>query len=272
MLAWYAMKTPALACFLLLSLLASVIADAPHIVFLIGEREYGTRDTLPALVKSHLEPKGYRSTLVFAPTDDRSDPKVHQFPGLAEDLADADLLFVSVRRRMPPQADLDLIRQWVADGKPVLGVRTSSHAFAGRSKGEGYQKLEGHGDWPAFDRDVFGCTYVGHFGSGTGEDGYGTFVQVKSEHADHPIVQGIDWSEVKGVTCTLYQSRDLAADTKILMNGSVPKTGEVEPVTWIRESEQGRSFYTSLVSRPDMEREWLKQLLMNAIEWLLETE
>lgn len=265
------MKTLSLIVALVTTLASHVLAaDSPHVVFLIGEREYGTRTTLPEFAKTHLEPKGYTCTMVFAKSDERTEPGVHEFPGLAEALEDADLLVVSTRRRMPPQADMDLIKKWVADGKPVMGVRTASHAFAGRPKGEGYTTPEGHADWPAFDRDVFGCTYDGHFQNKPDANGVGTIVIIEPDHSAHPVLKGITLGEGDGVACTLYRSNDLAPDTTLLMTGKVPDSGETEPVTWVRESKQGRAFYTSLVSEPDMKLPWLQKLLANAVDWLVE--
>jgi len=247
---------------------ADKAAEGPLIVFVIGEKEYGTRSTLPAFAESHLKPRGYRSRFVFAKTDDRKDPGVHEFPGLKEALEDADLLFVSARRRLPVKEDLDLIRQWVADGKPVLGVRTSSHAFASRPKGEGYTLPEGHDEWPAFDRDVFGATYEGHFQNKPNSQGIGTVVSVEADASGHAVLQGIELKPGDGVSCTLYRSRELGPDTTTLLMGEVPGSGEREPVAWVRDTGKGRSFYTSLVSEPDMDREWVKQLLVNAVDWL----
>ena len=69
--------------------------DRPRAVFLIGDDEYKTEQTLPAYANSELEPRGVRCTFVIA------DPKTpHDFKGI-EALNDADLLLVSVRRRAP---------------------------------------------------------------------------------------------------------------------------------------------------------------------------
>ncbi len=62
--------------------------DRPRAVFMIGEDEYKTEQTLPAFAAKELEPSGIRCTFAIA------DPKTpHDFPGI-EVLNDADLLVV----------------------------------------------------------------------------------------------------------------------------------------------------------------------------------
>src|SRR3954465_360757 len=101
----------------------------PHIVFMVGEPEYGTRTNLPKFAREELEPRGVRCTFAITSTE-ASD----NFPGL-ESLKDADLLFISVRRHAPPPEQMKLIRDYIAAGKPVVGIRTASHAF-GKKKGQ----------------------------------------------------------------------------------------------------------------------------------------
>ena len=101
----------------------------PHVVFLIGEDEYKTEATLPAFARSDLEPAGLRVSIIHASKEDPND-----FPGMVAALADADLVFVSIRRRTPPQAQLDALRACLESGKPLVGIRTACHAFALRPK------------------------------------------------------------------------------------------------------------------------------------------
>src|SRR5262245_61063404 len=97
----------------------------PHIVFMIGEDEYHTWDTLPDFAKRELEPRGYRITTIQADPSDKN-----RFPGLVEALQSADLLFISVRRRTPPPDQLDAVRAHLNAGRPLVGIRTACHAFA----------------------------------------------------------------------------------------------------------------------------------------------
>ena len=120
--------------------------EEKHIVFVIGEREYQTRHTLPAFAEQHLMPRGFRCTFVFADSTDRN-----AFPGL-EAIADADLLVLSVRRRTLKRASLALLRDYLDEGGPMVALRTSSHAFHQRRDAP----PPGHDEWRTFDEPARG--------------------------------------------------------------------------------------------------------------------
>ena len=52
----------------------------------------------------------------------------------------------------------ELIKKYLALGKAVMGIRTSSHAF--EPKGKLSSRMT---TWPTFDIDVFGGDYHGHY-------------------------------------------------------------------------------------------------------------
>src|SRR5207245_272596 len=70
----------------------------------------------------------------------------------------ADLLVVSVRRRGMNPEDMARLHRFVDSGKPVVGIRTASHAFSPAKK----TLKTGYLDWPEFDRQVLGGNYHGH--------------------------------------------------------------------------------------------------------------
>ena len=104
--------------------------------FVLGEHEYGTPETLPAFAKSQLEPLGIASVIVKAKSDNRDSELCHTFEVL-ELLDSADILVLSTRRRFPKTSELATIRKFIDSGKPVIAVRTASHAFGAREKGTG---------------------------------------------------------------------------------------------------------------------------------------
>ena len=73
------------------------------IVFMIGEREYLTAKTLPAYADLNLLKK-YRLEYLFA-EDGKSD-----FGDVKNALSDADLLFLSVRRRALNNGDMSVVK------------------------------------------------------------------------------------------------------------------------------------------------------------------
>ncbi|MFO0843426.1 MAG: isochorismatase family protein [Gemmataceae bacterium] len=146
----------------------------PHVVLVLAEDEYRTERTLPAFARAHLG-KGFRVSEVHANARKRDD-----LPGL-DVLADADLAVISVRRRVLPPSQMATLRKYVEGGKPVVGLRTASHAFAAR----GGQAAEGYEAWPEFDRDVLGGHYTGHHGKEVKAT-----IEVAKDAADHPILKG----------------------------------------------------------------------------------
>lgn len=230
--------------------------DAPHVVFLIGEREYRTAETLPAFARSQLDPLGVRSTFVHVdPTDSNS------FPGL-EVLDTADLLVLSLRRRALPAAQIGRIRNYLDSGKPLVGIRTASHGFDNREPPPGGVR------WQSFDVDVLGHKYNGHYGNKPPK-GKPTFVKVLPEAEGHPIVEGLPRDELR-VWSHLYKVHSLAPTARALLSGHVEGELEVEPVATTNTYRGGRIFYTSLGSPLDFEFVFFRRLLVNAVFWAME--
>lgn len=231
----------------------------PHIVFMIGEQEYDTKTTLPEFATQHLEPLGIRTTMVHVNPDDPDD-----FPGL-EVLEDADLLVLSVRRRTPKSAQLELLRKYLDAGKPLVGIRTASHPFDRKKPPE-----PGHADWVKFDIEVLGGDYQNHYGNKPPNDPP-TVVRIVDGAAEHPILSGFPEESVE-VTSHLYKSRDLADTATALLRGKIKDTDIDEVVAWTNNYKGSRIFYTSLGSPSDFEVPAFQDLLTNAIYWAIERE
>jgi len=220
----------------------------------IAEREYHTKETLPAFARAHLG-KDFCVDYVFADPKDGS-----KLPGIGI-LHDADLAVLSVRRRVPPKAQLHVVLKYIAAGKPLVAIRTSSHAFALR-KGD---VPAGHDAWPAFDREVLGCNYQGHHGRPSG--GEKTFVRVAPSAGDHPILASVTKDEFE-VRSSLYKSQPLEKGATLLMTGRVGDKKPHEPVAWtFTHPGGGRVFYTSLGHVDDFKMEPFQRLLKNGIYW-----
>jgi putative membrane-bound dehydrogenase-like protein len=226
-------------------------AAGRKIVFMIGEPEYDTSTTLPAFAKAELEPLGFQSSFVIA---DKEKP--NDFAGL-EVLKSADLLVVSVRRATPTKEQMRLIREHLNAGKPLVGIRTASHAFDAKPPDEN------HAAWTNFDREVLGAHYENHYGKGPLVD-----VKATPEGARNSILTGID---VPFKTPShLYRSRSLFHTATALLTGQVEGRPEIEPVAWINTGDNRRVFYTSLGSQDDFKLTPFRALLRNGILWTLD--
>lgn len=231
--------------------------QASNLVFMIGEDEYLTWETLPEFAKKAVEPLGHHITIIHADTADKNN-----FPGLIDALKNADLLFVSVRRRTPPKEQLDTVRAFLAAGKPLIGIRTASHAFALRPN----DKLTDPklANWQEFDPAVLGGNYRNHH---RGEDK--TIVTLAPGAESHAILKGITITELIGHG-TLYKNTPLAADATPLLIGTIPNQ-PAEPIAWTHRfgPKQSKIFYTSLGHADDFKDAAFRRLLLNAIAWAL---
>ncbi len=221
-----------------------------RLAMMIAEDEYRTEQTLPAFSAKHLS-QHFSVHTIFG-----SDSRRSEIPGI-EEVEGADALLISVRRRPLPESDLALIRRFVASGKPVIGIRTASHAFSLRNA----QPDDGLAVWPEFDADVFGGNYTNHFGNALKST-----VRPMETGREHPILAAVDpFQFTPGGS--LYKTSPLAAGTQPLIEGVI-QGEQPEPVAWtFIRSDGGRSFYTSLGHVDDFAQAEFEALLAAGIHW-----
>jgi type 1 glutamine amidotransferase/nicotinamidase-related amidase len=226
-----------------------------HLVMIIADEEYATDRTLPEFARQYLG-RDFKVSFVTWPKHDSDD-----LPGI-EVLEDADLALFSVWRRTPPKPQMDVIRKFVADGKPVVGIRTSSHAFVKRDG----SVAPDHAAWPKFDSEVLGGNYRGHF-AGEVPGSRGTIIKTENQSKSDPILREIPDGELLAPSW-LYKMSPLEPRTKLLLTGRVDGGSNEEPVAWTyRTSGGGRAFYTSLGHPKEFQLPWFQELLANAINW-----
>ncbi|MHC4238733.1 MAG: ThuA domain-containing protein, partial [Planctomycetota bacterium] len=170
-----------------------------------------------------------------------------------EALATADLAVVYVRRRALPPEQMRYLRNYIKSGKPLIGLRTASHAFVVR----GDKPEAGFLEWPEFDGQVLGGNYHGHHGN-KAHDGPKTYVWIEPGAEAHQILAGVPRGEIH-VPSWLYKTLPLAKTTRTLMMGRVDDRKPHEPVTWTNtHSGGGRVFYTSLGHPDDFKLTWFR--------------
>jgi type 1 glutamine amidotransferase len=232
---------------LLLALLACTRVSAAEgdaanpslkVYMISGCREYKSELSLTAL-KAHLE-EHYNATCTLSLGKDGGK----ELPG-TEALDGADVLLVFCRRMKLPEDQLAPIKAWCAAGRPVVGIRTASHAFQ---------------TWLAFDKEVLGGDYHGHSGNEKNIP-----VHIEPGAKDHPILAGItEWTRM----AKHYHNPNLAKDVTVLLTRP-GKTGSL-PLAWARsyhKEKDGRAFYTPMGLPSDFENEIFTRLLVNAIFW-----
>ena len=221
----------------------------PHLAIVVAEEGYGTKETLTKFAADQLG-RDFRVSFVYGQADD-----ARELPGL-ELLEDADLALFSVRRHVLKPEKMAIVRRFISAGKPVLGIRTASHAFAlnKQSPPAGYEA------WPEFDVDVFGGHYEGH--STTKSE---AVVSLAPRATDDPLLNGVR-REPQRRPGGLYGFAALSPRAELLVSGE--QDGVRQPIAWtFSRPDGGRSFYTSLGERQDFANPDFVQLLHNAVYW-----
>src|SRR3954452_14005708 len=102
-----------------------------HVVLVSGDEEYRSEETLPQMAKILAKHHGFKCTVLFAidpNTGFISPPTNNNIPGL-EALATADLMVIFTRFRNLPDEQMKHVVDYVESGKPIVGLRTATHAF-----------------------------------------------------------------------------------------------------------------------------------------------
>ena len=223
-----------------------------HVVLVSGDEEYRSEEALPMLAQILASQHGCRCTVLFA--IDAKDGTVNpdeqgNIPGLAA-LDDADLLVLFTRFRHLPDADMQHLVNYVARGKPVIGIRTATHAFAyDAASTSPFAKWSWDSKDPAggFGQELFGTTWVAHLGHHGSESTRGV---IPPAAHDNPVLRGV--TDVWGVT-DVYTVSPLPADATVLLEGSILSgmTPDSAPVTDGRNAPRTPIVWTRQIARPD---------------------
>jgi len=254
-----------------------------HVVFLSGDEEYRSEESLPQMAKILAERHGFKCTVLFAidPADGTINPKINtNMPGAAA-LDSADAIVMGLRFRDWPDVDMKHFVDAYLAGKPIIALRTSTHAFNYPNNSTSpYAKYSWNSKaWPGgFGRQVLGETWVAHHGAHKKEATRGI---IEASAADDPILRGV--SEIFG-NSDVYTANP-AADVKILVRGQVlsgmnptdppvegKKNQPMQPVVWTRvyKNEAGKTnkiLCTTMGAASDLLNEGLRRLLVNAVYW-----
>jgi len=260
-----------------------------HVVLVAGDEEYRSEEALPVLAKILAVRHGFKCTVLFSinPEDGTIDPlNQTNIPGL-ENLETADLMIIATRFRELPDDEMKYVDQYVNSGKPIIGLRTATHAFAyKRNPGSPYAKYHFYStEWPGgFGQQVLGDTWINHHGNHRHESTGGA---INEEFKDHPILKGVEG--IWGPT-DVYAIQNLTDDADVLVYGQVlegmeptdkPVAGEknnpMMPLAWTKgftgtSGKTSRIFCTTMGASVDLANEGLRRLLVNASYWCVGLE
>lgn len=241
------------------------------------------------LAKVLAQRHGFRCTVLFSqnPADGTICPtnQTH-IPGM-HFLAEADLVMLNLRFRELPDADMKHFVEYLHAGKPVIALRTSTHAFAySRNPNSPLARFDWRNkDWPGgFGQQVLGETWVAHHGDHGKESTRGVPVAAQR---NQPLLRGV--ADIWGPT-DVYAVTHLPADATVLVQGQVlagmkptdppvagKKNDPMMPLAWTRlhrweNGKQSRIFTTTMGAAVDLESEGLRRLLVNACYWAVGLE
>lgn len=254
-----------------------------HVVLVSGDDEYRSEECLPMLGKILAEHHGFNCTVLFSVNEKGEiQPNNQSSVTNAKAFDSADLIVMGLRFRNWPDADMKHFVDAYERGVPIVGLRTSTHAF----------NLKGGSSYKSFNRfgkDVLGEGWVSHWGHHKVEGCRGV---VEEANKAHPILNNA--TDVFADS-DVYEAHP-PEDVTILMRGAVTdslkpdskiikgrkKKGQglndpMMPVAWVREyknpkGKTNKIFCTTMGAATDFKSEGLRRLVVNSVFWGLGLE
>ncbi len=260
-----------------------------HVVFLTGDEEYRGEEGLPMLAKILSQRHGFKCTVLFSVDPDGTiNPKNSKSLSDASTLDSADAIVMLLRFRSWPDEDMARFEKLLMAGKPIIALRTSTHAFNGFPKGSQWETWN-YNNQGGFGKRVLGETWLTHWGKHKVEATRGA---IEPSQRDNPLLRGI--TSIFGDT-DVYEAYP-PADATILVRGIVlqgltldaapadyrkPRsTDKIEqgvndppmPVVWTRLNKNAngstnRILATTMGSATDLENEGMRRLVINGVYW-----
>jgi type 1 glutamine amidotransferase len=265
-----------------------------HVVLISGDQEYRSEETIPQLAKILSKHHGFKCTVLFTVDgkDGTVNPNINNIPGL-EALQDADLMVIFTRFLNLSDEQMQSIASYVGAGKPVVGLRTATHAFNGIPEKSRFAKFNNGSNvkgWEGgFGKRVLGEKWVAHHGAHGKE---GTRGVVAEGQENHPILKGIKAGDIFGTTDVYTVTLPLPGDSVPLVLGQVTETLKPDskavggkkndpmmPVAWTKtykgDGEGGkiaRVFTTTMGASQDFEFEGTRRMIVNGCYWAARLE
>ncbi len=250
-----------------------------HLVFLAGDHEYRSEESLPALARILAKRHGFKCTVLFTLDKQTGEinPGSNYMPGLVA-LKTADLMVIFLRFQNFPAEQMQHIVDYLDRAGPVVGLRTSTHAF----------KIPGDSDFARFDfrhggeefkngfgRQVLGETWAGHYGQ---NHKMSTRLDILPAAKGHPVLTGVQdaWVQAGGYWTDPMPDSEILALAQPLQ-GMTPDSPAAEgkkpcPGAWVRSyqnaaGKSGRVFTSTYGASEDILNEGFRRMLVNACFW-----
>lgn len=251
-------------------------ANGKRIVLLAGDEEYRSEESMPMLGKLLSQRHGFHCTVLFSqdPGGIINPHNQTNVPGLHL-LATADLAVNAFRFRELPDAEMKHIVDFLDAGKPMIVLRTATHAFAySRNRQSPYAKYSYDAPGGGFGGSTVGETWTYHHGDHGKEASRGL---VDGRNRQHPILRGV--VDVFGPTDVYGVNPDFPPDATVLLHG-LTLTGmnpadppnlnkAIMPLVWLRDctapsGRQAKILCSTIGAAVDFQSEDLRRLIVNA--------
>lgn len=251
-------------------------ANGKSVVLLSGDEEYRSEESLPQMGKILSQRHGFRAIVLFSQDADGTINPNNQtnVPGMHL-LAGADLVVNQFRFRELPDADMKHFVEYLHSGKPMVVVRTATHAFNyDRNKRSPFAKFDWRAPGGGFGGMTVGETWTFHHGDHAKEAARGL---VDGRNRKHPILTAVN--DVFGPSDVYGVNPDFPADATILMWGQTLKgmqpddppnlNKSIMPLVWLRDfkGDSGKTsaiLCTTIGAAVDLKSEDLRRLFVNS--------
>jgi hypothetical protein len=250
-----------------------------HIVFLAGDHEYRSEESLPALARIMAKHYGFKCSVFFTtdPTTGFIDPGSSNIAGL-DALKTADLLVIFLRFQDFPDQQMQYIADYLERGGPIVAFRTATHAFQIKRPDAKFAKWTWNNKTDyvgGFGRQILGETWVTHYGTNHKQS---SRLILQPNEATHPILTGVKdvWVQSGGYTADPIEGSHVLAVGQILdgMTPDSPAAADKKalPVAWYRTyrvagGKPGRVFTTTHGASEDLLNDGFRRLSVNAMLW-----
>ena len=250
-----------------------------HLVFVASDHEYRAEETCTALARILAKHHGFKCTVLYGVNEQGEiTAGASDIKGLAA-LKEADLMVIFTRFLNLPEEQMQHIIDYTERGGPVVGFRTSSHAFKipKDSKFARYSfNYKGEDYVGGFGQQILGNTWEGHYGRNHIQ---GTRIQLIPKQKSHPILVGVE----DGAFCYAGGYNGVIREGMTVLTNSQPMVAlkkdagldeKKAPVasTWIREytstsGQKGRVFHSTQGASEDLLDENYRRMVVNGIFW-----
>lgn len=257
------------------------VAKNKHLVLIASDHEYRSEETIPALARILAKHHGFKCTVLFGVDPETGTIVAGQsnIPGM-EALKSADGVVIFARFLALPDAQMKHLDDYLQRGGPIVGLRTSTHAFNYPKDSESvYRKHHFQYDGDDYDRgfghQVLGQTWVGHYGKNHTQS---TRITIVPKNSDHAILRGVKdiWVQAGGYNAEPADDWNILTRAQPLMSMEQDGTPDPEKPAmageWTRtytgaNGEKGRVFTSLYGASEDLLNDGYRRMLVNAVYW-----